>query len=86
MLFVGTAIGVTHPVGQFGWGEQAIRINHSPLAMNPLWLNGIEPRTLGRKRADHDAYPLSVLPHPAVVLSDPAFNQPADMLGGIVPH
>ena len=51
------AIGIIDPQLEFLGCEFASGFNHRPLAMPPVRLNRIEPRTLGWQLADEDAHP-----------------------------
>jgi len=57
MLFMGTDKGFTDPLCQFFRGEQTIGVDHPPHAMNPFWLDGIEPRTLRGKTRMRTPFP-----------------------------
>ncbi len=69
MLLVGAANGVTNPLSQFIGGEQTITLHHTPLAMGPSVLDGIEPWTLDGKATHQNAHPFLGFRDLAVVLA-----------------
>src|SRR5437763_440983 len=75
----------TDPVSQKLPRKQPIVLNHVALSMNPLWLDGIEPGTLGGQKERQNAYPFSVLSHLLVVGTHPGAHLLAHMPGGIIP-
>jgi len=66
--------------------QQSCRFDDPSLAVHPLRLDRIEPRTLARQEADDDPHPcLPALDCP-VVLPDPSPHLLAQMPTGVVPH
>ena len=53
MLFVSTAEDPANPVGELVSTKQPLGLNYLAFAMNPLWLDGIEPRALGGQQTWH---------------------------------
>src|SRR3954465_13001817 len=79
--------GRTHPLGQLVGAEQAPRLHHPALAVHPLGLYRIEPRTLRRQKAADDPYPLLLtLPDLAVVPTYPLLYLLTPVPRGVVPH
>src|SRR5829696_633836 len=66
---------------------QATRLARRPCAcrVHPLGLDGVEPRTLLRKKAAHDPHSASALLDFSVVSSQPAPDLPGDMPARVVP-
>ena len=65
--------------------KQPIVLNHVALSVNPLWLDGIEPRALGGQKERQNAHPFVLLLDLLVLLSDPGPHLLAVMPGGIIP-
>ena len=84
-LFQGAVVVVTDSLHDFAEGEDTIRFNDSPLAMQPLGLNRVQPRTLGRQATD-DQTTTTVLFDLTVVLSQPLANLKTDVPGSIIPN
>ena len=59
MLIMWTVKGSADAICQFVGTEQAVGFYHPSLAVDPLRLYRIEPRTLLGKQAGQDAYPLA---------------------------
>src|SRR5688572_1438800 len=55
------------------------------LAVYPFGLDGVQPRTLLRKKATHDPYSASALLDFSVVPSEPPSDLPGDMPTGVIP-
>src|SRR5215208_2378420 len=86
MLVMRTIENLTDPICEFISTEQPLGLNYLAFAMNPLRLDCIEPRALGRQKARHYPHPgfaTSVF-DPAVVGGDPASHLMAFVPGGIV--
>src|ERR1051326_4069470 len=64
--------------------QQALGLHNGFLAVLPLRLDPVQPRTLARQPAGHDP-DAPFAPDPSVVRLDPGPNLLADMPGGIVP-
>ena len=52
--------------------QQSVCFRHSPLAMDPLRRDRIEPRTFAGQLADDETYPRRTLLDLLIVLADPA--------------
>ena len=76
----------TDAFGQLLSRQQTSRFHHSPLAMDPLGLNRVEPGTLLGQQAGQNADPCAGLFDLLVMLPDPRPNHLADIPGGIVPN
>src|SRR5215204_2761383 len=72
-------------LGQLVSREQPVGLDHLALAMDPLGLYWIEPRTLLGQKAAYDPHAPAVLFDPAVVSSDPPSHLSAYMPAGVVP-
>src|SRR5262245_47106443 len=67
VLVLRAAVIVTRPTLDLRRRQQPLRLDDRTLAVDPLRLDRIEPRTLARQWTDHDAQPTFTL-RPAVVL------------------
>src|SRR5918994_7643609 len=85
MLVMRTTKCPTYPLGELIGSQQPLGLDHFSLAVYPLPLDGVEPRTLlGQKKA-YDPHSLSALFDFSVVRSEQASDLPADVPAGIVP-
>src|SRR5438128_749034 len=88
MPFIRTTIGITYTLGKLVGGEQTVSFYHPALAVQPLWLNRVEPGAFGGQIARQ--YPHSVTPSLVldlvVVLSHPFSNLFAHVPGSVIPH
>ena|SRR5947209_7463303 len=70
-------------------GQKPSRFNNRSLAMNPLWLNAVEPWALDWQPARDNAHPslarASLLLDHLIVLTQPRFHLLAHMLGSVIP-
>src|SRR5438270_13052205 len=66
-------------------GQQAGGLDHPPLAVDPLGLDGVQPGTLDRQVVGHDPHPMAGQLDLAVVAPDPVPDLATDMPGRIVP-
>src|SRR5215210_3698134 len=85
MIVMRTTERPTHSVGEFVGAEQAVELHDPSLPMNPLRLNGVQPRALLREEAAHDPHPLAAPFDPQVVPSEPSPDLFGDMPRGVVP-
>ena len=85
MILVRTAQSITDAILDLAGGEQASGLDDLALAVDPLGLDRIEPRTLAGKEAGEDAHALTHLLDLAVVVVNPIRNGVADVPGGVVP-
>src|ERR671911_2682345 len=79
MLVMWTVKGSADAICQFVGAEQAVGFHHPSLAVDPLRLYRIEPRTLLGKQAGQDAYPAPALLDLPVVRGYPL----SDLFGGV---
>src|SRR5829696_5668634 len=73
MRLMDTVEGSTDSIGELVSSKQPLGLNYLPLAMNPLRLNGIEPRTFGGQQTWHYPYPLAAGFDLELVGVDPLF-------------
>src|SRR5881392_2085371 len=86
MCFIGTPKMGTNALSQKLGRKQPIGFDHGSLAMNPFWLNRVEPGTLRRQTKRQDADALALGFHLGVVFAYPGANDLAHMPGGVVPN
>lgn len=68
MLVMRTAENRAYPLDQLAGHEQPIGLDHLALGVNPLGLDGVQPRALlGQKKAAYDPHPVPALFDLAVV-------------------
>jgi hypothetical protein len=72
MLVVRTIESPTNSVSEFVSSQQSIGLYDPALAVYPLGLYGVKPRTLLGQKAAYDPHPLAALLDLAVVSSQPA--------------
>src|SRR5262249_6944261 len=72
------------PLANFRCGQLPLRLADRLLAVLPLGLDPVQPRTFHRQSARQDANPTRLLGTP-VVLADPAPHALTDVPGGVVP-
>jgi hypothetical protein len=87
MLVMRTTKDPTDPICELISTEQPLGLCDLAFAMNPLRLDCIEPRALGRQKARHYPHPgfATTVFDLAVVGDDPASHFMAAVPGGIVP-
>src|SRR5512132_2676596 len=86
MLFVSTVEDRANPVSELVSTEQPLGLDYLAFAMNPLRLDGIEPRTLGGQQRWHYPDPSAAGFDTAVVGADPAPHLSAFVPRGVVPN
>src|SRR5215207_11635213 len=81
MLVMRTTKDPTDPIRKLISSQKIVRFHDLALAMNPFGLDGVEPRTLLRKKAAHDPHSsfAATLLDLSVVSSEPAPDLPGDM-------
>src|SRR5215204_6267525 len=82
MLVVRKIEDPAYPIRKLISSQQTVRFHDLALAVNPLGLDGVKPRTLLRKKAADDPHPASALLDFAVVSSEPAPDLPGDVPAG----
>src|SRR5919199_314857 len=85
MLVMRTTKRPAYPLGKLVGSEQPFRLDDLALAVYPLRLNGVEPRTLLRKKATHYPDSAPALFHFSVVPSEPPPHLFGDVPGSVVP-
>src|SRR5215207_10965027 len=85
MLVMRTTEDPTDPIRKLVGSKQPVWLDDLALAVYPLRLDGVEPRTLLRKKAAHDPHSASALLDFSVVSSQPAPDLPGDMPARVVP-
>ena len=85
MLTVITLKGSADPVCQFLCGQSPTRLDHVAFAMDPLRLNRVQPRALGRQETGQDTDSLSTALDVPVVLADPVPHLVTDVPRSVVP-
>jgi hypothetical protein len=79
MLVMRTIEDPTNPLGKLIGSQQPVGLDHFSLAVYPLRLDGVEPRTLLGQQAADDPHSLCALFDFSVVRSKPASDLPADL-------
>src|SRR5829696_6907092 len=74
-----------HPLGELVRSQEAVGLDDLALGVDPLGLDGVQPRALLRQKAAHDPHPLSALLDAAVVGTEPAPDLAAYVPGSVVP-
>jgi hypothetical protein len=73
MLVVRTTEDPAYPICKFISSQKTVGFYDLALCVYPLGLDGVQPRTLLRKKATHDPYPFAaLLDFLAVMFSEPA--------------
>ena len=85
MRFIGTAKMSTHALSQLLRRKQPVGFHHGTLAMHPLGLNRVEPRTFAGQVARQDAHAPALSFHLGIVGTDPGAHELAHMKGGHYP-
>ncbi len=75
----------TNAFSQLLGREQAIRFHNHLLGVDPLWLDGVEPRALGGQEERQDVNPFPSLFDLLVMRTYPSANHFAHMPGSIIP-
>src|SRR5829696_43841 len=86
MRLMDTVEGSTDSIGELVSSKQPLGLNYLPLAMNPLRLYCVEPRTFGGQQTWHYPYPLAAGFDLAVVGVDPLSQLMALMRACVVPN
>src|SRR5215208_5846820 len=85
MLVMRTIEDPANPIGEFVGAQQPVGFDYFALAMNPLGLYGVQPRTLLGQQATHDPHSASAVLDAAIVLAEPAPHLLGDVPAGVVP-
>src|ERR671911_668531 len=74
-----------HPLGELVRSQEAVGLYDLALGVDPLGLDGVQPRTLLRKQATDDPHALAALLDAAVVFPEPPSHLFRDMPARVVP-
>src|SRR4051812_7836935 len=85
MLVMRTTEDPAYSVCEFVSSQQSVGFYDLALAVHPFGLDGVQPRTLLRKKAAHDPYAASALFDFSVVRSEPLSDLPGDMPARVIP-
>src|SRR5215203_2861624 len=86
VLVMRTTEDPTDPIRKLISSQKSVRFHHLALAVNPLGLYGVVPRTLLRQQAAHDPYSIAAaLFDFSVMLPEPAPDLPGDVPASVVP-
>jgi hypothetical protein len=83
--FISTSIVGTDALGQLASRKQPIVFDDMTLAVNPLWLDRVQPGTFGGQKEGQDANAFARQLDFAIVFPDPGPHHLAFMPGGVVP-
>src|SRR5215213_1454403 len=86
MFIVRTSEGRAHPLGQLVGRQQPVGLDDLALAVDPLRLHRIEPRTFLGQKAGQDAYPAPAPFDFPVMGAYPAAHLMACVPTGVVPN
>jgi hypothetical protein len=75
----------TDPLGKLVSAQETIGLDHFSLAMNPLGLDGVQPRTLLGQQTAYDPHSFSCVLDFSIVSSEPAPDLFGDMPTCVVP-
>src|SRR5215203_5445619 len=85
MLVMRTTERPADPVGELVGSQQAVEFDDPSFPMNPLGLDGVQPRALLGKMATHHPHPLAAVFDAAVVPAEPSPDLFGDVPGSVVP-
>src|SRR5215208_1958581 len=87
MLVMRTTEDPTDPIRELVSSQQPVGLHDLALSVYPLWLDGVQPRTLLGQKTTHDPHPsfAAALLDFSVVSSEPAPHLPGDVPGSVVP-
>src|SRR5215210_6299189 len=85
MLVMRTTKYPAYPIRKLICSQKTVGFNDLALAVYPLGLYGVEPRTLFWQKAAHDPHSASALLDFSVVRSEPAPDLPGDVPARVVP-
>src|SRR3712207_5031280 len=85
MLIMRTTEDPTDPVGELISAQQTVGLYHLPLAVRPLRLDGVQPRTLLGQKTAYDPHSFAAVSDLAVVPSEPSSDLAAYVPAGVVP-
>src|SRR5215213_4483394 len=86
MLVMRTTEDPAGPIGELVSAQQAVGLDHLPLAMNPFGLDGVQPRAPLGQKAAYDPHSCATLFDLAVVPAEPSSDLTASYVpAGVVP-
>src|SRR5829696_74446 len=87
MLVMRTTEDPANPLGKLVSAQQTLGLDHFSLAVNPLGLYGVKPRTLLGQKTTYDSHSgfLPALFDTAIVPAEPAPDLFGDMPTGVIP-
>src|SRR5215208_4191767 len=85
MLVMRTIEDPANPIGELVSSQQSVGFDYFALAVNPLGLYGVQPRTPLWQKATHYPHSTAALLDPAVVFSEPSSDLFGDVPACVVP-
>src|SRR5918997_4293444 len=85
MLVMRTIERSADPLGELVGPQKPVELHDLPFPVYPLGLDGVQPRTLLRKKATHDPHPTAAVLDLPVVFSQPSPHLPGDVPACVVP-
>src|SRR3712207_8775647 len=85
MLVMRTIEDPAYPIGELVSSKQSVGFDYFALAVNPLGLYGVQPRTLLWQKATHDPHTFTTLLDPAVVFFEASSDLFGDVPARVVP-
>src|SRR5215211_4916642 len=85
MLVMRTTKYPAYPIRKLVGSQQPVGLHDLALCVYPLWLDGVQPRTLLGQKTTHDPHPASAVLDFSVVSSEPAPDLPGDVPASVVP-
>src|ERR671912_66638 len=85
MLVMRTIERPADPLGELVGPQKPVELHDPPFPVYPLGLDGVQPRTLLRKKATHDPHPTAAVFDLPVVFSEPSPDLLGDVPARVVP-
>src|ERR671910_341171 len=85
MLVMRTIERPADPLGELVGPQKPVELHDPPFPVYPLGLDGVQPRTLLRKKATHDPHPTAAVFDLPVVFSEPSPEFLGDVPARVVP-
>src|SRR5215211_5144869 len=85
MLAMWTTEYPADPIRELACSQQTVGFYDLALAVYPLGLDGVQPRTLLGQKAAYDPHSAAAVLDAAIVLAEPAPDLLGDVPGGVVP-
>src|SRR5215211_8639462 len=86
MLVMWTTEYPADPIRELVCSQQTVGFYGLALAVYPLGLDGVQPRTLLGQKAAYDPHSAAAILDVAIVLAEPAPDLLGDVPGGVVPE